>query len=57
MCLHKEENTHAQFAQNLRMPTHHTGTGRNSKMEQMLLQKFTNSLKHSIAAWMTLISL
>ena len=52
MCLHKEENTHAQFAQNLRMPPYHTGTGRNSKINrQMLTQKFTNSLNHSVTSW------
>ena len=57
MCLHKEENIHAQFAQNLRMPTYHTGTGRNSKInKQMLTQNFTNSLKHSVPHGMILTS-
>ena len=54
MCPHKEENTHAQFAQNLRMPNLSHRDRKELENKQMISQKFTNSLNHSIASWMTL---
>ena len=52
----QRRNTHAHFAQNLRMPTYHTGNRKELENKQMLAQKFTNSVNRPSLFGTTLTS-